>query len=566
MTALPAHAAAPSPLSRAWRTVARPSLRRLRIALPQCLGLGLGLGLGLHLIAHTGPNLDSLQAARAPHLVGFGDATQRRIVSRSPEAQAWFNQGLQLAYAFDELEARRAFRAALSADPRCTLCAWGLAWQYAPNYTARLRDDARLNLAQARHYARLAQRLSLANREAPLERALAEAMLERLQEGDVSQMPAATLAVLEACGPDTDETRQVHPLDRVFERRMRILSEMFPQDPDLLSWWAEALFVVHPDPSGLEAQWAGLSSRLLEALAQHPQHTGVIHYLSHAADTVEDAPRAINAVQNLQHLAPASPHLQHMSAHLLVKLGRYAEAVQANQRGLAAQAALDRQLQAQGFSAGINWNPHNQRFLWIAAQLGGDFNTAMAMAEQLAAEAPAGEWGDFLRGLPWLTLVHFERWRDILARPPAEGVHPPLLAHARGWARLRLGLLEDAGADVQLLQQHLQAQSESENPRKPARIAFATLLLAPLQAELTWARGDASAALAALRHALLREAEMSPSEPPLWAASAQRWLGQMLLRMQDRAGAIAAFEADLKTNPANRTALSGLDAAQRLPR
>lgn len=563
MSALPAPALAASVALRPAPRLARARWRRV---LSACLGLGLGLGLGLHLAANTGPGPEALHAARAPHLAGFGEATQRRIVSRSPEAQAWFNQGLQLAYAFDEIEARRAFRAALAADPRCTLCAWGLAWQFAPTYNARLREDPRNDLAQARHYARLAQRLSLANREAPLERALAEAMLERLQLGDVSQMPAATLAVLEACGPDTDETRQVHPLDRVFERRMRILSEMFPQDPDLLSWWAEALFVVHPDPSGLEILWAGLSSRLLEALSQHPQHTGVIHYLSHAADTVEDAPRAINAVQNLQHLAPASPHLQHMSSHLLVKLGRYGEAVQANQRGLAAQAALDRQLHTQGFRPGTNWNPHNQRFLWIAAQLGGDFNTAMAMAEQLAAEAPAGEWGDFLCGLPWLTLVHFERWRDILARSTSAGIEPTLLAHARGLARLRLGLIQDAQSDLALLQSHLDAQTASDNPRKPARIAWARLLLAPLQAEQAWARGDRAAALSTLKKAVDREAELSPSEPPLWAASAQRWLAQMLLRAQDRPGALAAFEADLKTSPGNRAALDGLAAAQRLPR
>ncbi|MCV2363965.1 hypothetical protein LNV23_10950 [Paucibacter sp. DJ1R-11] len=553
MSALPAPCLATATNPRGWRR--QPLLQG-------GLQLGLVLGLSLQLAASTAPPSESLATASAPRLLGFGDATQRRIVSSSPLAQAWFNQGLQQAFAFDEIEARRAFSAALAADPRCSMCAWGLAWQHGPSYNSRVRGD----LGEARRYARLAQQLSLAHREAPLERALAEAMLERLQEGDVAKLPAATLAVLEACGPDTTESRQVHPLDRVFERRMRILSEMFPKDPELLAWWAEALFVIHPEPSGLDALWAGLSSRLLQGVALHPQHTGLIHYLSHAADSSADAPRAINAVQNLQHLAPASPHLQHMSSHLLVKLGRYAEAVQANQRGLAAQAQLDRQLQTQGFTAGINWNPHNQRFLWIAAQLGGDLKTSLAMAEQLAAEAPDGEWGDFLRGLPWLTLVHFERWRDILARPKSDGVSPPLLAHARGLARLRLGLLADARADVALLEHHLDEESRSSQERKPARVAFATLLLAPLQAEQAWSRGDAPAALATLREALRLEADMSPSEPPLWAASAQRGLGQMLLRTRERAAAIAAFEADLQAFPANQAARVGLAAAQALPR
>src|SRR5690606_36025602 len=47
------------------------------------------------------------------------------ITTASPEAQAYFDQGMRLAFAFNHAEARRAFVAAQKFDPDCAMCFWG---------------------------------------------------------------------------------------------------------------------------------------------------------------------------------------------------------------------------------------------------------------------------------------------------------------------------------------------------------------------------------------------------------------------------------------------------------
>ena len=53
---------------------------------------------------------------------------KRPISSSNAEAQAYFNQGFQLMYAFDQEGAIRSFREAEKRDPNCAICFWGEAW------------------------------------------------------------------------------------------------------------------------------------------------------------------------------------------------------------------------------------------------------------------------------------------------------------------------------------------------------------------------------------------------------------------------------------------------------
>lgn len=86
--------------------------------------------------------------ATAPDLPGYG-SLQWTVRTASPQAQRLFEQGVLQAYAFNEKEAVRQFKAALAADVRCALCASGVAWQLGPNINAPSRGD----LTEARRYA-----------------------------------------------------------------------------------------------------------------------------------------------------------------------------------------------------------------------------------------------------------------------------------------------------------------------------------------------------------------------------------------------------------------------------
>ena len=499
----------------------------------------------------------------APLLAGFGDV-HRPLSTNVATAQIWYDQGFQQAYAFDEAEAVRAFKAALKADPACAMCAWGVAWQLGPNFNHPRHGD----LSEARRYALMAQQLLPAS-AASLERDLVAAMVTRYGSSDT---PAALSppAVADACGQPAGS--KGHPLDLAYARAVRMLSDAYPTDADLQALNAEAELIANPGPGYTPdtqktlPRTALLIDRIEASLRQHPRHTGLIHYFTHAADTPFDAARAVAIGATLATLAPNAPHLVHMPSHLYVRLGRFADAARTNQLALDAQVRLSHSLEQQGFSLLTDWNAHNRRFAWIAAQQGGDRITAMAQARQLAASAGSrtAEWPQFLRAMPLLTMAHFEEWRAIIDAtkpgPDSAALAPNVLAHARGLALLRTG--QDADAEVQTLEQQL-AASRARGPDAKAGTAFAVMLLAPLKSEQALAKGDKVQAMAELRLALQADADFTTPEPPLWAASAQRSLGQALLRMGDFAGAETAFRADLRQLPANALSQQGLQQSLR---
>src|SRR5206468_2942718 len=68
----------------------------------------------------------------------FGDlgSYHQTITTSAPTAQAYFDQGLRLVYAFNHDEAQRAFREAAGLDPACAMCYWGIAIAYGSNYNS----------------------------------------------------------------------------------------------------------------------------------------------------------------------------------------------------------------------------------------------------------------------------------------------------------------------------------------------------------------------------------------------------------------------------------------------
>ena len=54
----------------------------------------------------------------------------RQITTSSQEAQLYFDQGVQLLYAFAPGDAARSFREAWQRDPNCAMCYFGEAWAW----------------------------------------------------------------------------------------------------------------------------------------------------------------------------------------------------------------------------------------------------------------------------------------------------------------------------------------------------------------------------------------------------------------------------------------------------
>ncbi|WP_298835695.1 hypothetical protein [uncultured Piscinibacter sp.] len=505
------------------------------------------------------------RGATAPQLEGFG-RIDAPVTTRSDAARRLYHAGVLQAYAFNEKEAVRQFKAALAIDPTCAMCAWGVAWQLGPNINARERGD----LTEARRYIDHASRHG--QDASARERALIDAMATRY---DVAARtgPAFTPSDADVCrGARGDKA--AHPLDIAYAERLHALVMAYPDDADILSLWSEAAMIVAKDDwydktTGKPLpRIAEMVERLEALLEAQPGHTGLNHYLIHAADAPSNAARAVAAADRLATLAPGAPHLVHMPAHIYIRVGRYADAAARNESALAAEDAQDEAQKAQGFGVSKDWRGHNTHFLWYAALMQGRGEAALAAARSVAGRAKRDTvWSEYFRSVPQLTLLRLERWEALLDEPPATGARGMAAAvgqSARGVALVRLGRLPEAQAALQaadagaatLRATHASASDEDLGIRN-----IADAMLARLRAELAAADGRGDEALAQQARAVAAARDADDKEPPLLAAGARLALGDLQLQFGRAADAEATFRADLAVLPDSGWALRGLARA-----
>ena len=58
----------------------------------------------------------------------------RKITTTSPDAQTWFDRGLNWTFGYNHGEAVSCFKKAIEADPSCAMAYWGLAYANGPFY------------------------------------------------------------------------------------------------------------------------------------------------------------------------------------------------------------------------------------------------------------------------------------------------------------------------------------------------------------------------------------------------------------------------------------------------
>ena len=148
----------------------------------------------------------------------------------------------------------------------------------------------------------------------------------------------------------------------------------------------------------------------------------------------------IEAAERLGPLVPAAGHLVHMPGHIWIRVGRYHDAVVANEQAVLADDDYLAQCHAQGLYP-IGYVPHNHHFLWVAAALGGEKATALASAGHMGHHAGMmGEPGmEFLQHFSMSLLYAqalFGEWDAILATPAP----PDSLVYPTGVWRFARGL------------------------------------------------------------------------------------------------------------------------------
>ena len=284
----------------------------------------------------------------APLLDGLGDHS-RPADTDVPLAQRYFDQGLALTFAFNHAEAIRAFREAQRLDPACAMCAWGEALARGPHVNAPMNAE---DVAPA--WAALQRTSAHAAALPPSDRALLGALGARYQ-----------------AGPPEDRSA----LDRAYADAMREVAARFPDDADVQALFAEALMDTMPwdywhEDGSPKPETEEVLAALERAREADPDHPLALHLWIHAVEK-QRPELGVEAAERLGPLMPSAGHLVHMPGHIWIRVGRYHDAVEANQLAVLADDDYLAQCHAQGLYP-IGYVPHNHHFLWVAAMLGGE--------------------------------------------------------------------------------------------------------------------------------------------------------------------------------------------------
>lgn len=482
----------------------------------------------------------------APLLNNLG-SHHHEISTSSKLAQRYFDQGLILAYGFNHAEAARSFRAGAELDPNCAMCYWGLAYVLGPNINAAMEEDAVPEAWQA-----ISKAVELSSHATAQEQDYIKALAKRYN----NQVT-------------TDRTA----LDLAYAQAMAELVQRYPDDLDAATLYAEALMDTtawdywqengKPKPETIK-----ILATLDSVLERNQQHPGANHFYIHAVEA-QHPELGIAAAERLGDLVPRAGHLVHMPAHIYIRVGRYHDAVVANQKAIAADRDYITQCHAQGLYP-LAYMPHNQHFLWYAATMSGQSEVAMTAAQQTAAmvdqkliREPGYGTLQHFSVMPLYTLVKFGQWKEILAQPsPAEDLKYPqgVWHYARGMALAAQGKLEAANQELKALSAiasdpELESVTIWDINTTASLVQIATQVLA---GEIAFQQGDYEQAIKALEAAVVLDDELNYDEPDPWYSPVRQSLGAVLLKANRPEQAEQIYRQDLATYAENGWSLQGL--------
>jgi len=261
----------------------------------------------------------------------------------------------------------------------------------------------------------------------------------------------------------------------------------------------------------------------------------------------------------------------HMPGHIYQRVGRYADAIRANELAVAADEDYIAQCRAQGLYP-MAYYPHNIHFLWFSATFDGRSRTAIESGRSLASKIDdetlkAVPLMAGFRMVPYYALTRFGRWDEMLKEPEPPAYSPFLRAvwhYTRGLALVATGRTDAAIPELNRLRELLGDESMKQPLFSPN---LAGLVLGPapevLEGEIAAARGEYDRAIAHLERAVRLEDSLVYTEPAEFHYPPRHALGAILLEAGRPAEAETVYWEDLRRNRENGWALFGLLQALR---
>jgi tetratricopeptide (TPR) repeat protein len=470
-----------------------------------------------------------------------------KITTANERAQAYFDQGLRLAYAFNHGEAQRAFRMGQKLDPDCAMCFWGEALVLGPNINLPMPEDA---VAPA--YAAAQKAKALAADASPRERALIGALAARY-------------------GSDPKADRA--PFDAAYAAEMAKVATQFPDDDEIVTLYAEAVMDLSPwdywKPGGREPnpQSAPIVPTLERVLARNPNHPGAIHFYIHAVEASDRPKRAEPYADRLRGAIPGAGHLVHMPSHIYYRVGRYLDALSDNKTAVKVDEKYLADSNAPMGVYRLGYYPHNVHFVMASAQMAGDSQTVIAAADKLRELIPA----EAARGIamvqpvkaaPYFAHAQFSTPETILAVPDPGDAIPYVKAmwlYMRGIAlaaRHNFASAAAAADAIETLERtaDFKLLKDSNIPAQEVLRIARTLILA----RVAQAKGDFRTAVVRFERAAALQDALPYTEPPYWYYPIRQSLAAALLQAGRYAEAERQFQRALSRAPSNGWSYYGL--------
>ena len=495
-----------------------------------------------------------LNAVMVPGLGDYG----RDIHTNSDEAQAYFDQGLRLAFSYYFPESVASFTAAACFDPDNAMIEWGIAFANAPNPNSRygaVPDDVTGNgwraIQKAKQLADSASNLSDADK------GLINALYVMLDSDTHPDQIARSAAAINAA---------------------QMLYQRFPQDLEVAFLTADAIMMATPwqyysQEDGAPLNMADKAQRILETgIAQAPNHPGLNHLYIHLMENSQQPDLAEMSADRLESLTPKAGHMVHMPGHIYMRLGRYADSIATNQRSVEADqyfASVWGDLSFPDVAYGLSHRGHRghaENFIHWGAVLAGNselaFTTIDAMVADMNQQRLQSGGGQRTLANYWMTLRFFQRWDDILAITLPENAPPYIegMYHfVRGSAFAHNKQVDAAQRELAAL--HAVTQQEGLTEQRASVNTVADLLgiaFHELTGDIARAEDKLQDAISFYQQAVSGQDNLRYMEPPDWLQSTRLALGNAYLDSQKYADAEATFRKDLDLLHENGWVLYGL--------
>tara|TARA_R110002124_G_scaffold248261_1_gene413398 strand:+ start:1462 stop:3159 length:1698 start_codon:yes stop_codon:yes gene_type:complete len=478
---------------------------------------------------------DVLAGAPIPDMVMVpGIGSSQMAVDASPEAQVWFNYGIQLRWAFQHTESVRAFQKARLLDPTCGMCAWGEAWAMGPNLNGGGRADSvdPAALKIARDARRLARDASVQQR--------------RMIDGLIQRYSG----------------RKSSRSDR-FARVMDRQARDNPDDINLAAIAADAWMINaedwwNKDGTPKDPGIARAMTILEAALAKAPDDPGTIHLYIHLTEWSADPHKAIPYGERLAELAPGASHLVHMPSHTFFRVGRYRDAMMSNVAAVALDRQYDGLARPPGGLSGMPLHGHNIHFGMGGALMAGGSEEGLKLADwflNVFDDIPADSlWRQITANDAYALYGRFGSQAQVEALKEPSAANPLQRVswrYGRGEAASRRGDAAAVRAEVAAIKAIREAPAFATGPMAEARVSFTELFQRVLEGRAAMIEGNTDAAIAAFTRAAELQAEDGDEggDPPAIWYPTRRSLAAAMLASGDAAGAKAKVEELLKDWP-----------------